>query len=140
MDSSSNAEQKNPPMSRFLLQVVFICAARLVSLCTGYMMDTILLTINHRKGRSPVFVRKNLQTFTDEEKTTWLDFAPSFFYEHEHFPHRDFLPAKEILRGVIRSLDSTFLSADQQTKISAWKQKLNKMNNGANELFLNEIA
>jgi len=119
-------------------RVVFVCAARLVSLCTGFMIDTILLTINRRKASRPIFFRKNLQNFSDEEKETWLDFAPSFFYEHEHLTHRDFLPAKQIFSSILRSINNEFLSADQQTKISTWKQKLNKTNDGVNDLFVNE--
>lgn len=102
------------------------------------MIDTILLTINRRKTSRPIFFRKNLQNFSDEEKETWLDFAPSFFYEHEHLTHRDFLPAKQIFSSILRSINNEFLSTDQQTKISTWKQKLNKTNDGVNDLFVNE--
>ena len=119
----------------YLFQVIFVCAARLIELCTGYLIDTILITLNHRKNAKPVFVRRNLQEFTEDEKATWLDYAPSFFYEHEWPSHSDFRPYKQIINCLITSIREEFLTSEQQSKISSWKQKINKTNNGIDELF-----
>jgi hypothetical protein len=99
------------------------------------MIDTILVTLNRRVNAKPVFVRKNFKHFTEEEKATWLDFAPSFFYEHERLSHNDFSPYKQIINCMITSIREDFLTSEQQTKISSWKQKLNKINNGIDEIF-----
>jgi hypothetical protein len=64
-----------------------------------------------------------------------LDFAPSFFYEHERLSHNDFSPYKQIINCMITSIREDFLTSEQQTKISSWKQKLNKINNGIDEIF-----
>ena len=128
--ASREAQQRH-----FSLQVLFVCAARLIGLCTGYLIDSILVTVNRRRNATPVFVRANVETFTDEEKATWLDFAPSFFYEHEHLLHHDFNPSKQIMHCLCLSINSDLLSTDQQVKIAAWKQKINKTNNGIDEVF-----
>ncbi|CAF0855375.1 unnamed protein product [Rotaria sp. Silwood1] len=120
---------------RYIPRVIFVCAARLIELCTGYVIDTILVTINRRKNDKPVFVRENLQKLTEEEKATWLDFAPSFFYEHERLSHNDFSPYKQIIKCMITSIREDFLTSEQQTKIFSWKQKINKTNNGIDEIF-----
>ncbi len=64
-----------------------------------------------------------------------MDFAPSFFYEHERLSHNDFSPCKEIINCMIMSIREDFLTSEQQTKISMWKQKINKTNNGIDEVF-----
>ncbi|CAF3524220.1 unnamed protein product [Rotaria sordida] len=120
---------------RYIPRVIFVCAARLIELCTGYMIDTILVTLNRRAKDKPVFVRKNLQNLTEEEKATWLDFAPSFFYEHERLSHNDFSPYKQIINCMIMSIREDFLTSEQQTKIFSLKQKINKTNNGIDEVF-----
>ncbi|CAM4857572.1 unnamed protein product [Rotaria socialis] len=117
------------------LKVLFVCAARLIELCIGYRIDTILLTLNRRVKDKPVFVRENLQTLTAEEKATWLDFAPSFFYEHERLSHSDFSPYKQIINCMILSIQEDFLTSEQQLKVLALKQKINKINNGVDEIF-----
>jgi hypothetical protein len=99
------------------------------------MIDTILITLNRRVNAKVIFVRKNLQTLTEEEKATWLDFAPSFFFEHERLSHNDFSPFKQIINCMILSIHEHFLTSEQQTKISSWKQKINKTNNGIDEVF-----
>lgn len=99
------------------------------------MMDTILLTINHRKNAKPVFVREELKDFTEEEKETWLDFVPSFFYEREHFYHRDYRPSKEIIHCMTMSIHETLLSSEQEKKLTEWQLKLNRTNNGVDEVF-----
>ena len=99
------------------------------------MIDTILLTINRRSNIKPIFVRNNLNSFTDEEKRIWLDFAPSFFYENEHFSTREFLPAKKILQSMITSMSDVSLSSTQQTKIIELKRKINNKNHGVDEIF-----
>jgi hypothetical protein len=119
----------------YLFQVIFVCAARLIELCTGYLIDTILITLNRRVNVKPVFVRENLHNLTEAEKATWLDFAPSFFYEHERLSHSDFSPYKQIIHCMIMSIREDFLTSEQQTKISSWKQKINKINNGIDEIF-----
>ncbi|CAF1073880.1 unnamed protein product [Adineta steineri] len=116
-------------------RVVFVCAARLIELCTGYMIDTILITVNRRVNAKPVFIRENLQSFNEEEKATWVDFAPSFFYEHERLSHNDFSPYEQIINCMIMSIQPDFLTPDQQIKILSWKQKINKINNGIDEVF-----
>ncbi|CAF2870943.1 unnamed protein product [Rotaria sp. Silwood2] len=120
---------------RYISRVIFVCAARLIELCTGYMIDTILVTLNCRAKDRPVFVRENLQKLTEEEKATWLDFAPSFFYEHERLSHNDFSPYKQIINCMIMSIREDFLTSEQQMKIFSWKQKINKTNNGIDEIF-----
>ncbi|CAF1294181.1 unnamed protein product [Adineta ricciae] len=120
---------------KYIPRVVFVCAARLIELCTGYMIDTILLTINRRSKAKPVFIRESFQSFTDEEKATWLDFVPSFFYEHERLSHENFSPYEQIINCLIMSINEDFLTSDQQMKISTWKQKINKTNNGIDEIF-----
>jgi len=99
------------------------------------MIDTILITLNRRANVKPVFVRENLKNLTEEEKATWLDFAPSFFYEHERLSHKDFSPYKQIINCMIMSIQDDFLTSEQQMKISSWKQKINKINNGIDEIF-----
>ena len=99
------------------------------------MIDTILITLNRRVNVKPVFVRENLRNLTEEEKATWSDFAPSFFYEQERLVHNDFSPYKQIISCMITSIREDFLTPEQQTKISSWKQKINKINNGIDEIF-----
>ena len=99
------------------------------------MMDTILVTINRRGNTKPVLIREDLNAFTEEEKALWLDFAPSFFYEHEHFYHSDFHPAKNLIHWMIMSIHERFLSSEQEKKLAEWQQKLNKTNNGIDEIF-----
>jgi len=99
------------------------------------MIDTILVTLNRRKNAKPVFIRENLENFTEEEKATWLDFAPSFFYEHERLSHNDFSSYKQIINCMIMSIQEDFLTSEQQMKILSWKQKINKINNGIDEIF-----
>ncbi|CAF2127776.1 unnamed protein product [Rotaria magnacalcarata] len=120
---------------KWIPRVLFVCAARLIELCTGYRIDMILLTLNRRVKDKPVFVRENLQTLTAEEKATWLDFAPSFFYEHERLSHSDFSPYKQIINCMILSIQEDFLTSEQQLKVLALKQKINKVNNGVDEIF-----
>ncbi|CAF3772889.1 unnamed protein product [Rotaria socialis] len=120
---------------KWIPRVLFVCAARLIELCIGYRIDTILLTLNRRVKDKPVFVRENLQTLTAEEKATWLDFAPSFFYEHERLSHSDFSPYKQIINCMILSIQEDFLTSEQQLKVLALKQKINKINNGVDEIF-----
>ncbi|UJR23710.1 hypothetical protein I4U23_026691 [Adineta vaga] len=120
---------------KYIPRVLFVCAARLIELCTGYMIDTILITINRRVKAKPVFIRESFQSFTDEEKATWLDFAPSFFYEHERLSHHDFSSYQQIINCMIMSIHEDFLTSDQLMKISTWKQKINKVNNGIDEIF-----
>ena len=36
---------------------------------------------------------------------------------------------------MITSIDNAFLTSEQQAKISSWKQKINKKNNGIDEIF-----
>jgi hypothetical protein len=99
------------------------------------MIDTILITLNRRANFKPVFVREKLENLNEEEKAIWLDFAPSFFYEHERLSHKDFSPYKQIINCMIMSIQDDFLTSEQQTKISSWKQKINKINNGIDEVF-----
>jgi hypothetical protein len=99
------------------------------------LIDTILITLNRRVNAKPVFVRENLHEFTEAEKATWLDYAPSFFYEHEYSSRNDFSPYKQIINCLITSIREEFLTSEQQSKISSWKQKINKTNNGIDEIF-----
>ena len=115
--------------------MIFVCVARLIELCTGYMIDTILITLNRRRNVKPVFVRENLHKLTEEEKSTWLDFAPSFFYEKERLTHSDFSPYKQIIHCMITSIREESLTSEQQAKIASWKQTINKVNNGIDEVF-----
>ncbi|CAF5161429.1 unnamed protein product, partial [Rotaria sp. Silwood1] len=61
--------------------------------------------------------------------------ATSFFYEHERLSHNDFSPYKQIIKCMITSIREDFLTSEQQTKIFSWKQKINKTNNGIDEIF-----
>ena len=107
----------------------------MIELCTGYLIDTILITLNRRRNVQPVFVRENLDKLTDEEKSTWLDFAPSFFYEHERLAHNNFSPYKQIIQCMITSIYDENLTSEQQSKISSRKQTINKVNNGIDEVL-----
>lgn len=98
-------------------------------------MDTILITLNRRRNIKPIFVRENLDKLTEEEKSTWLDFVPSFFYEHERLAHNNFSPFKQIIHCMITSIQEEQLTQEQRNKISSWKQKINKTNNGIDEVF-----
>jgi len=99
------------------------------------MIDTVLLTINRRAKAKPIFVRENLDNLTEDEKAVWLDFAPSFFYEQARLSNQDFSPFPQILNCMLMSITEDALTEDQRTKISSWKQKINKKNNGIDEVF-----
>lgn len=80
-------------------------------------------------------VREKVFHLTDEQKAEWLDFVPSFFYENERSTHHDFVPYRQIINCMITSIQEEFLTSEQQTKILLWKQKINKINNGIDEIF-----
>lgn len=99
------------------------------------MIDTVLITLNRRKNIKPVAVGEHFESLSEEEKSTWLDFAPSFFYEHERLLDKKNFPCKQIINSMIISIREDFLTSQQQTQISAWKQKINKTNDGIDEIF-----
>lgn len=99
------------------------------------MMETVLLTINTRGRKKPIFIRNPNRILTNDEERTWLDFAPSFFYESEHQLHPDYVPCKEIMGCMIRSIDESFLTSEQESKVNEWKRKINRVNDGVEQLF-----
>jgi hypothetical protein len=99
------------------------------------MIDTSLITLNRRQNGQFIVVRENLTSLSDGEKETWLDFAPSLFYEREHHTYRDCIPAGDIVQCLIRAIDERCLSSDQQRKLSQWKVKLNRTNGAIDDIF-----
>ncbi|CAF1564166.1 unnamed protein product [Didymodactylos carnosus] len=120
---------------RHIPRIIFVCCARLVELCTGYIIDTILVTVNQRYGTKPLFVKENLKILTDLEKATWLDFVPSFLYERERLSNDNFVSAHDVINGLILSTAEHLLPSDQKQKIQNWKHRINKTNNGIDEIF-----
>ncbi|CAF0767368.1 unnamed protein product [Didymodactylos carnosus] len=118
---------------RYIPRILFACCARLVELCTNCIIDTVLVTINRRKGSKPCDVRKNLKNLTEAEKNMWSNFAPVVLHDREQLLNSN--SAQEVINGIILSIVEHLLTSDQKQKIQNLKHKMNSNNNGIDEIF-----